>query len=225
MPAAALFDLDETVLDRTTSLKAFVQWQANGMLLGQIACSQTFVGRFLELDNNGKVWKDKVYRQLIDEFSIKHWTTDDLLQSYMLCFCGFCKPRSGIQESLEYLKKHGIRMGIVTNGKSPFQERNFRALAESVYFDAIFVSESIGVRKPDKSIFELACNKLGADLESSIFVGDNPIADIRGAKQAGMKTIYVPIRDSTEVCVDANFTVINLQELPNALDCLLRGDI
>lgn len=223
MTAAVLFDLDETVLDRTASLKAFVQWQVDGMLRGQVACSKTFIQRFIELDNHGKVWKDKVYGQLVDEFSIEHWSAEDLLESYLLCFCGFSTPRTAIGGALEYLNARDIRMGIVTNGKSPFQERNVRTLARSEYFEITLVSDAVGIRKPDRRIFELACAKLDAKIELSIFVGDNPVADIQGAKQAGMKTIYVPVDDQAEACVYADSTVTDLQDLPGALEHLLNA--
>ena len=221
MTACVLFDLDETVLDRTNSLVSFVNWQVDGMLRGQVADRDVFVNRFLVLDNAGKVWKDQVYRQLIEEFSIEHWSIDDLLQSYVLSFCAFCVPRPGIKTALEYLKKRDIPMAIVTNGKSPFQERNSRSLSEYVFFDSIFVSESIGIRKPDKAIFHLACKSLGADVNASIFVGDNPIADVEGAKKAGMKTIYVPTGNSVKSCVHADAVVTNLFDLPAKLDKLL----
>lgn len=221
MAACVLFDLDETVLDRTRSLVSFVRWQAQGMLRGQIEDTDSFVQRFLDLDDAGKVWKDQVYSQLIEEFSIEHWTVDDLLQSYTLNFCAFCVPRPGIQTALEYLKKRNFPMAIVTNGKSPFQERNIRTLVEYRFFDSIFVSEAVGLRKPDKAIFVLACESLNAEIEESLFIGDNPVADISGAKQAGMKTIYVPTEKSADNCSDADAVVINLDELPAALDKLI----
>lgn len=221
MTACVLFDLDETVLDRTNSLVSFVNWQVDGMLRGQVEDRDAFVQRFLVLDDAGKVWKDQVYTQLIKEFSIEHWSVDDLLQSYLLSFCAFCVPRPGIKSALEYLKKRGIAMAIVTNGKSPFQERNTRSLSEYVFFDSIFVSESIGIRKPDKAIFHLACDSLQAEVSSSVFVGDNPIADVEGAKQAGMKTIYVPTDNSVNSCIHADAVVTNLFDLPAELDKLL----
>lgn len=223
MANAVLFDLDETVLDRTASLKNFVQWQVDGMLYGQIDAPSNFVQRFIELDNNGKVWKDQVYRQLIEEYSIQHWAANELLQTYVLCFCSFCVPRADIHMSLEHLRNKAIRMGVVTNGKSPFQERNLRSLSESIYFDSVLVSEALGIRKPDSRIFELACKELNADLHSSIFIGDNPIADIRGAKNVGMKTIYVPKNNDAAPCSDADVTVVDLRNLPKAIDLLLEN--
>jgi len=221
MTPCVLFDLDETLLDRASSLRAFVQWQVDGMLRDQITNPAQFIQRFIQLDNGGKTWKDEVYSRLIEEFSIKHWAVTDLLQTYELCFCAFCVAREGIQSALEYLETCGIRMAIVTNGKSPFQERNARSLPEYRYFDAIVVSEAVGIRKPDLEIFQLACKTLSADIAESVFVGDNPIADIQGAKQAGMKTIYVPLEQRASPCVEADSTVSDLFELPGVLEKLL----
>ena len=41
--------------------------------------------------------------------------------------------------------------------------------------------EQLGIRKPDRAIFELACEIVNADIRASVFVGDNPIADVKGA--------------------------------------------
>ena len=47
---AALFDLDETILDRAGSLRDFAIWQAKGMLRFSIYDVDRFVERFIELD-------------------------------------------------------------------------------------------------------------------------------------------------------------------------------
>ena len=44
---AVLFDLDQTLLDRTASLKSFVDWQARGMLRSQVSDRYLFVKRFI----------------------------------------------------------------------------------------------------------------------------------------------------------------------------------
>lgn len=63
---SALFDLDDTLLDRTGSLRDFVLWQAKGMLRSDISDPNYFVA----LDQHGMVWKDKVYDSIIKEFNI-----------------------------------------------------------------------------------------------------------------------------------------------------------
>jgi len=61
MIQVVLFDLDQTLLDRTSSLKAFLNWQVNFFELVTIQQKPQFIQRFIELDNNGSVWKDQVF--------------------------------------------------------------------------------------------------------------------------------------------------------------------
>ena len=211
---AILFDLDETILDRTVSLKDFVIWQTQGMLKSDVTNKSLFINRFIELDAYGTVWKDKVYETLVKEFSITQWSISELLTSYELCFSGFCKPKQGVVQAIKTLKKQGKKIALVSNGKSPFQERNFRSLGISHFFDAVIVSESVGLRKPDKKIFELACQKLAVKSEESIFVGDNPQADVRGANKVGMYSIYIPGNYGV-TCKEANAVCADFRNLPS----------
>ncbi|PTI44802.1 HAD family hydrolase, partial [Staphylococcus xylosus] len=70
MIKAILFDLDGTILDRESSLNNFIDDQYDKFIsyLKHIE-KTTFKNKFIELDNNGYVWKDKVYAQLIDYFN------------------------------------------------------------------------------------------------------------------------------------------------------------
>ena len=189
---AVLFDLDETILDRSKSLEEFAIWQAQGMLRNSIHDSQAFCQRFVELDSHGKVWKDKVYEQLIDEFNISDWSVAELLQSYELCFSGFCKPKDRVIEALQSLNSKGYKLGLISNGKSPFQERNFNSLCISSLFRTVIVSEAVGCRKPEKEIFLMACNHLNILTKEAVFVGDNPVADIEGANDCLLYTSPSP---------------------------------
>ncbi len=215
---AALFDLDETLLDRSGSLRDFATWQATKMLRASVSDTDFFVERFIALDQAGRVWKDNVYASLIDEFNITDWTVEELLNSYLLTFCAFCKPRNGALNAIEEFSGNGFKVGLVSNGKTPFQERNFQALGFSELFDCVVVSDAVGTRKPEKSIFELACRMVNANVEQSIFIGDNPVADIEGAKNAGMTTIYVPLDQDHQPCPFANHTFTDMFDLEGYLD-------
>ncbi|MFW1923051.1 HAD family hydrolase [Acinetobacter geminorum] len=190
MPNIILFDLDQTLLDRNTSLIKFVEWQVNFFQLVSQQNKQNFIARFIELDNNGNVWKDLVYSQLIEEFSIQAFSVDFLLESYVNDFNKFCSSFERVPEAIKNLYNKGYKLGLVSNGKSPFQENNFYALGLKEFFSTIIVSEAVGMRKPDRQIFEYACRELGCTPNECIFVGDNPKADIEGANKAGMKTIF-----------------------------------
>jgi len=210
-----LFDLDNTLLDRTNSLRDFINWQVGKMLMLPNDVADGFVERFIELDNNGQVWKDRVYTQIIQEYELADWAMEELLSCYELCFCAFCKPRVGAVSAIKSLHTKGLKIGLVSNGKSPFQERNFRALGLSDYFHTVVVSDAVGLRKPNKEIFALACSNMQVDLERCTMVGDNEKADIAGAKQAGMRTIHTPPAQTASTVAAADYTVYSLNTLIN----------
>ena len=135
------------------------------------------------------------------------------MQTYVLAFCTFCKVRSGAGVAINEFKSNGYKIGLVTNGKTPFQERNFKALGFNQLFDCVVVSEAVDLRTPDRAIFELACARVNADIRSSVFIGDNPIADVKGAKESGMKTIYVPTSGPYDDCAYADETHTDLREI------------
>lgn len=82
--------------------------------------------------------------------------------------------------------------GMISNGMSPFQERNFRSLGVASLFGSVIVSAAVNLRKPDSVIFHLACSELGVRPDEAFYVGDNPRADIEEARDAGLRTVFIP---------------------------------
>ena len=110
MCKAVLFDLDQTLLDRNTSLKSFLNWQVNDLQLIYQAQKEIFIQRFIELDANGSVWKDLVYRQLIDEFKIIQYSEQQLLERYIQDFNKFCVAFDGVGETIVKLHQDGFKL-------------------------------------------------------------------------------------------------------------------
>ena len=86
------------------------------------------------------------------------------------------------------------------------------------YFDHVFVSESLGYRKPEKAFFD-ACRAFLPDVaaDECMMIGDSLTADITGGKNAGMKTIWynhthrpVPERCEADQIVDSLLKLKNL---------------
>lgn len=212
---AVIFDLDQTLLDRNASLSAFLLLQTSGMLKPDLQDPDGFVSRFVELDDNGRVWKDVVYRKLIEEFDLETWSMEELLAVYETRFCDFCVPRSDAEQAIRELSPN-YRLGLISNGKTPFQERNFQALGFSESFGSVLVSEAVGVRKPDPVIFRMGCSELGVRPEEAVYVGDNPTADIKGAQEAGLKAVFLTT-DLNPTCDHADATCSNLSKLPEII--------
>jgi putative hydrolase of the HAD superfamily len=92
---------------------------------------------------------------------------------------------------LESLRSRGLKLGIVSNAfdPGPLLHRDLAdaGVAERVDF-AVFSSE-LGIRKPHPGIFEHALKALDVDAADALFVGDRLYEDVRGAAEAGLKTV------------------------------------
>ncbi|ANU13092.1 2-haloalkanoic acid dehalogenase [Planococcus halocryophilus Or1] len=221
MIKAVLFDLDGTLLNRDASVKAFIDNQYDRLKnwVGHVP-KEHYMTRFIELDKRGYVWKDAVYQQLTQEFTISTITWEELLQDYIREFQFHCVPFDQLLQMLEDLKSKNILLGMITNGYGQFQMDNIKALGIENYFDVILVSEWEDIKKPDPEIFKRALRKLDVSSKHSIFVGDHPENDVKAAQDIGMKGIWK--NDSQWANVDADFTVDDLKELPLLVEDLMK---
>ena len=71
------------------------------------------------------------------------------------------------------------------------QSRKIDASGLRGLVDAVVISEELSVAKPAPRIFEHAMAMIGAAAADSLFVGDNPEADILGAKGVGMQAAWL----------------------------------
>nr|WP_321362024.1 HAD-IIIA family hydrolase [uncultured Hyphomonas sp.] len=193
MIAAVLFDLDDTLLDRTGSLRSFLedQYRRFAPRLGS-ASLQQWQARFLELDQRGYVPKSEVYPQILKAFDGDLSSVELLLSDYNERCCEHARGFPHMRETLQQLRSEGLKLGIVSNGWTRFQTRHINALGLEDLVDACLISEAEQLRKPDARLFARAASRVGASLQDCLFIGDNPVADILGAHGAGMQTAWIP---------------------------------
>ncbi|MEH7180591.1 HAD family hydrolase [Neobacillus vireti] len=218
MMKAVLFDLDGTLLDRDSSVKSYINRQYERLNFRHIP-RESYVQRFIELDQRGYVWKDKVYQQMVKEFGITEITWEGLLQDYIDEFKNHCVPFPNLIRMLEELKSMNLLLGMITNGRGQFQLDNIRALGIEKYFSSILISEWEGIKKPDPVIFKKALEQLNVAAGESIFVGDHPENDVKAAQNVGMMGIWKA--DPQWNQVEADYVINDLAELP----LLLTGGI
>ncbi len=95
-------------------------------------------------------------------------------------------------EGLEMLRDRGLQLGLITNAFQPMRLRDneLRHFDILEYFPQVRISAAdAGYLKPHPSIFEMALDQAGTQAHETIYIGDNPVADIRGAQSAGLKGI------------------------------------
>ena len=89
---------------------------------------------------------------------------------------------------LEYLN-NDYTLHIITNGFKEVQNKKLLNSNINHFFSTITNSEMVGVKKPNKKIFQVALSKAYAKKNNSIMIGDNLDADVYGALKFGMSSI------------------------------------
>jgi len=117
----------------------------------------------------------------------------------------------------------GYALALVSNFTyAPVIYAGVRKFGFSLYFNCILVSDDVGWRKPHPRIFEEALKRLDKSVEQTVFVGDNPMEDIQGAKAIGMKAIFIPsqfftIEDAEKAPQPPDLIINSLCKLPKVL--------
>jgi len=128
----------------------------------------------------------------------------------------------GAFEALEALRKEGYRIAMIANGDSAGAGNILKATGLQHYFDAMIISEEVGIEKPYPEIFKTTLARLGIKAENAVMVGNRIDADIVGANRSGMKSVWFrwntrysdAIHSSEE---KPNFTIKSLIELSGLL--------
>jgi len=115
-------------------------------------------------------------------------------------------------EILEYLKDKKYILHLITNGFESVQHNKLSNSKLTEYFEEVITSEKANSLKPNKEIFEFALQITGANTFESIMIGDNIDADIKGAMNAGMDTVFVN-HLNIETDVRPTYIVHHLKEL------------
>lgn len=118
----------------------------------------------------------------------------DVFHDFRESFAAYIAPDPLLLELLREVREHR-RIAILTNGTSFSQRPKIERLRLDEVFEptAILISEEIDVWKPDPEAFRTAARAVGAPVGETLYVGDNPDVDIRGAKAAGLRTCWVAL--------------------------------
>lgn len=194
------------------SLEAFTipYWEANVQLwtqyaAGEITRDYLIVERFLRPLSKGEgvdCSKENILR-------ISDW------------FLDACASKPGVidgaHELMNYLRTRGYRLHMASNGFHEVQYRKLQACGLLESFDSVILSEDAGVNKPSPKFFQYALDKVGADVSTTLMIGDNPVSDIKGAIDFGLDTIYFnPSLSATENLTPTH-TVATLKEIMTIL--------
>jgi len=149
--------------------------------------------RYKELvEINTVVWLSETLNKLGFSYSPKDSVVKKAVDRFYENYLDALKARPHARTIIKRLSGDHT-LGLVSNfTHAPVIHAGLKKLGLNQFFKAILVSAEVGWRKPNSKIFEEALKRLGVKANEAIFIGDNPIDDIQGAKSVGMKTVFVP---------------------------------
>ncbi len=176
------------------------------------ACSWYFPEKSFT-NRTGELWWEDLFSKLTLLLDIKKVPADmrkKLMKDFkdnVICF-PYVKYE-GVADILSYCKMKGYHNFLLS---SNFPELNevITRLGWDEYFDGYCLSSVIGYEKPRKELYLYAYEQAGKPTKSYM-IGDNPIADMKGAKSAGMCTVLVHQRG--EKYSDADYSVEDMAEI------------
>ena len=122
----------------------------------------------------------------------------------------------GAMELLEYLRPK-YNLYILSNGFKELQSRKMQTAGIDKYFDALILSEDIGVNKPDCRLYEHAMRKTASEPHESLMIGDMFDTDIVGAANFGMDSMYYNPKRKTGHPFAPTYEVTHLLEIKDIL--------
>ena len=137
------------------------------------------------------VWVAEALCNLGFEASADDYRVKSALNVFFKDYVDTLELRLGAKKLIKQAAQQ-CKVGLISNfTHASVIYSSLRQLGINTYFNAVVVSEENGWRKPSSCIFQDALNRLQVQANEAVYIGDSPIEDIKGAKQAGLKTVFV----------------------------------
>ncbi|MDH6115404.1 FMN phosphatase YigB (HAD superfamily) [Kitasatospora sp. MAP12-15] len=191
MQRLALFDLDNTLIDRDA---AFAAWLDEFVTEHRLdGAARTWLVHADSL-NTGPM--DGFFRRTRLEFGLAP-SAEDLWSQFRRRMPELARCRPSDLAALGELRAAGWKTAIVTNGMTDNQRGKIHRTGLAALVDTWCISDEVGIRKPDPAIFRLAAQRCGTTLDRGGWkIGDSSTHDIAGGRGAGLGTIWIR-RDRT----------------------------
>lgn len=211
------FDLDNTLFSHEAAFEKAIRhcykkqledWQKKGLSFEPVD-EDVWFDLF---KHNSDLYWDQFENKIIDASTYRRMRYDDTMTAFGLPYCDeeadefhelyyhivyqFSEPFEGMEQLFQRLRAEGVKIGIITNGTVDTQYKKVTELSLDEYIEkeCIFISEQLGISKPDKQIFSHALEVLDACETGILFVGDSWEHDVVGAIEAGWDAIYLNSR-------------------------------
>ena len=130
------------------------------------------------------------FEKTFDELTVTTISASASLKKYRQILMDKIHPDKDIVNAFRLIKEKEIRIALMSNERSCRVEAYLEKTNLAPFFDAIIVSERIGVEKPDLGFFQEALHQLNIEGDQMVMFGDNEVAD-GACKQLGISFVLV----------------------------------
>jgi len=225
------FDLDHTLWDFDANAGESLQELYDGFELKKkgIPDFESFYNTYLKYNivlwgrlrkgyiTRKELKQKRMWRTLLD-FKIADTALSDAMEKKYVAVLSIKKHLlPGAEETLNYLKKKGYPLHLITNGFEVSQHKKMKSSGIASYFDRVVTSESVGKSKPHPEIFRYALAQTNCEAEDALMIGDKLEIDVLGAQNAGIDAVYYnPVAAPCEGIAPI-FNITDLRELQQIL--------
>jgi putative hydrolase of the HAD superfamily len=198
---AVFFDVDDTLF----STSEFARHARRASMEAMVALGVKLTAEELERELEEVIAEfssnyEHHYEKLL--LRIPHKTWDGLNRAVLIAAAVVAYHETKSRELAPYpdavdllrkLAKTPLVRGVITSGLEIKQAEKLVRLKvlDCLTPGAIFISDQIGISKPNRKLYMRACDSLGVSPKAAMYVGDNPLHDIDPANAIGMATVLV----------------------------------
>ena len=224
---AVAFDLDGTLLDHERAARdAVSDWVATrGWQAPEDAAAQWLRlerEHFAAFTTGAITFEEQRRRRLraflplATEADIAEEDLDDLFAEYATFYESHWVAFDDARAVLDDLAATGYVLGVLTNGQRAQQLAKLASVGLLDRFAVVVASSELPAGKPDPRAFTALCQRLGTAPGSAVFVGDDPVTDVAGARGAGLQAVLLD-RHQAGRAPDGVTSIRSLTELPAIL--------
>ena len=181
---AVLFDLDGTLVD---SVGAYLEVARNAARLYGLEVTEGHVRHALATGSS--FWKGVVPEDRHDAEAIIKALSAHAGREWPRVLREHGKVFEGLAQTLDAIKRMGIRLGIVSGARPEVLEL-LRRDGILDRFDSIVLAADVSRRKPDPEGIVKCLRELGVASDAAVYVGDTPV-DIQASRAAGVRAVAV----------------------------------
>lgn len=236
---AVFLDVDQTLLDFDACARAALEM---AFLLAGLEYDERYFASFLHL--NALLW-DRIeegslnraeFLKLRFPFMFSQWKLplndpEQFEQNFSVMLHNGAFTMPGAREGVALLQKLNLPLFIISNGPCEGQKNRLRKAGLLECFQEVYTSQDLGVSKPERAFFEQAAaaseKRLGRSLNPAniLVIGDSYKADIQGAMNMGMPSVWIRANrqhDPFVAAPDASvFPVLSWEQLNTLLEAAL----